>query len=178
MKRNFFSKVFYQVRGPQYQGYTPPNLGMGHLSPDRENSQLFFLNPSLCEEPVTFSLQGRKGIQNLRRNSGALSSGHQFCVRVKLYFFRGVGVREDRVSSLQEIPNPSPSRLTIDLTLDRLSYQRLGYVFGCKEAAQQVIMYVCVSESQVEILPSYRIQCNIQYTVPECSRMFQNVPEC
>ena len=48
-------------------------------------------------------------------------------------------------------------------------------VFSCEDAAQQVLMYVCPSVrvcvcGQVEILPSYSIQCN--------SRMFQNVPEC
>ena len=42
--------------------------------------------------------------------------------------------------------------------------------FGCEDAAQQVQMYVCLSEFQVEILPSYSFQRN--------SEQFQNVPEC
>ena len=52
------------------------------------------------------------------------------------------------------------------------------YFFGCKDAAQQVLMSVCPCvRHQVEILPSYSIQCNsVQFH--ECSRMFKNVLEC
>ena len=56
----------------------------------------------------------------------------------------------------------------------------LNKLFGCKDAAQQVLMSVCLCETQVEILPSYSIQCNsVQFqNVQECSRMFKNVQEC
>ena len=67
------------------------------------------------------------------------------------------------------------------------------WIFGCKDADQQVLMSVRLSKCpspRIEILPSYSIQCNsIKFqNVPECSRMFkkvqeysrmfQNVPEC
>ena len=43
-------------------------------------------------------------------------------------------------------------------------------IFSCKEAAQQVLMYVCLS------MCLWSTFYNIRY-IPECSRMFQNVPE-
>jgi len=48
------------------------------------------------------------------------------------------------------------------------------YFFGCYDAAQQVLMSVCLSMcEQVEILPNTTTQ-----NIPECSKMFQNVQEC
>ena len=43
-------------------------------------------------------------------------------------------------------------------------------LFSCKDAAQQVLMSVCLSEFNVEILS----QCANLYS----SRMFQAIPEC
>ena len=42
-------------------------------------------------------------------------------------------------------------------------------IFSCKDAAQQVLMYVCVSVDKVE---------NINKNIQNSFRMFQNVPEC
>ena len=45
-------------------------------------------------------------------------------------------------------------------------------VFSCEDAAQQVLMSVRLSVRPWSICNSYSIHS------PECSRMFQNVPEC
>ena len=52
--------------------------------------------------------------------------------------------------------------------------KKLSWLFSCEDAALQVLMSVCPCVCrQPENLPFYIL---IQHT--ECSRMFQNVPEC
>ena len=64
-----------------------------------------------------------------------------------------------------------PMKSVLELTI---------FIFSCKDAAQQVLMSsVCLSVCPSAKLKLYILTAfNVFHDVPECSRMFQNVPEC